>query len=37
VVVGAALAMLAVAALALVERRLPVAPVLNRSATGHGW
>ena len=35
--VGAALAMLAVAALALVEEKIAVAPVLNRSATGHGW
>ena len=35
--VGAALAMLAVAALALVEEKIAVAPVLSRSATGHGW
>lgn len=35
--VGAALSMLAVAVLALVEERIAVAPVLNRSATGHGW
>src|SRR5260370_10096537 len=35
--VGAALAMLAVAALALIEAKIAVAPVLNRSATGHGW
>jgi branched-chain amino acid transport system permease protein len=35
--VGAALAMLAVAVLALVEERIAVAPVLNRSASGHGW
>ena len=34
---GAALAMLAVAVLALVEEKIAVAPVLNRSATGHGW
>jgi len=35
--VGAGLAMLAVAALGLVEEKIAVAPVLNRSATGHGW
>lgn len=35
--VGAILAMLAVAVLAFVEERIAVAPVLNRSATGHGW
>jgi len=35
--VGAALAMLAVAALALIEEKIAVAPVLSRSATGHGW
>jgi hypothetical protein len=35
--VGAALAMLVVAVLALVEEKIAVAPVLNRSATGHGW
>lgn len=35
--VGAALAMLAVAVLAFIEERIAVAPVLNRSATGHGW
>lgn len=35
--VGAALAMLAVAVLAFVEERIAVAPVLNRSASGHGW
>jgi branched-chain amino acid transport system permease protein len=35
--VGAVLAMLAVAVLAFVEERIAVAPVLNRSATGHGW
>jgi len=35
--VGAALAMLAVAALALIEEKIAVAPVLSRSATGHSW
>src|SRR5258707_11343699 len=35
--VGAAFALLAVAVLALVEEKIAVAPVLNRSATGHGW
>ena len=35
--VGAVLSMLAVAVLALVEQKIAVAPVLNRSATGHGW
>ncbi|MFO1159191.1 MAG: branched-chain amino acid ABC transporter permease [Reyranellaceae bacterium] len=35
--VGAVVAMLAVAVLALVEERIAVSPVLNRSATGHGW
>jgi branched-chain amino acid transport system permease protein len=35
--VGTALAMLGVALLALVEEKIAVAPVLNRSATGHGW
>jgi branched-chain amino acid transport system permease protein len=35
--VGAALAMLAVSALALVEEKIAVAPVLSRSATSHGW
>ena len=35
--IGTALAMLGVAALALVEEKIAVAPVLNRSATGHGW
>jgi branched-chain amino acid transport system permease protein len=35
--VGAALAMLAVAALALVEEKIAVAPVLNSSASSHGW
>jgi branched-chain amino acid transport system permease protein len=34
---GAGLAMLGVALLALVEERIAVAPVLKRSATGHGW
>ena len=34
---GAGLAMLGVAVLALVEERIAVAPVLERSATGHGW
>jgi branched-chain amino acid transport system permease protein len=35
--VGAALAMLAVAALALIEEKVAVAPVLNSSASSHGW
>lgn len=34
---GAALAMLGVAVLAWLEQRIAVAPVLRRSATGHGW
>src|SRR5258707_14849396 len=34
--VGAALAMLVVA-LALIEEKIAVAPVLSRSATGHRW
>src|SRR5258708_40348099 len=35
--VGAALAMLAGAALALIAEKIAGAPGLNRSATGHGW
>src|SRR5258707_3738847 len=35
--VGAALALLGVAAVALVEETIAVAPLLSRSATGHGW
>jgi branched-chain amino acid transport system permease protein len=36
-IAGAAAAMLCVAVLALIEERIAVAPVLKRSATGHGW
>ncbi|MFO1081460.1 MAG: branched-chain amino acid ABC transporter permease [Reyranellaceae bacterium] len=36
-IVGAVLAMLGVGLLAFVEQRIAVAPVLRRSATGHGW
>jgi branched-chain amino acid transport system permease protein len=36
-IAGAAAAMLCVAALALIEERIAVAPVLKRSSTGHGW